>query len=286
MSNTVKILILQPCHENWHNMTPNEQGRFCGSCQKSVVDFSLMTDKEMLDYMAKVSGYTACGRFSNDQLNKNIKVGQSKRRFSWAYIWNIMLATFLVTEANAQVKQKKKAPVQHRELTPRKFKPSIVSINKPDSVDQSISTVGYKPKMMDLENKPMGKQLNINELLFLTGKVGGYTVGMEVPKTEKIKRVINSCIPASLKKDVTIYPNPVMRGNSAQVKLALSQTGEYQLEVLSTSGQIMLVKTLFINTKEQQVEIDTEESWSAGTYWVRISSNKTKKIYNSKLLLQ
>jgi hypothetical protein len=286
MSNTVKILILQPCHENWHNMTPNEQGRFCGSCQKSVVDFSLMTDKEMLDYMAKVSGYTACGRFSNDQLNKNIKAGQSKRRFSWAYIWNIMLATFLVTEANAQVKQKKKAPVQHRELTPRKFKPSIVSINKPDSVDQSISTVGYKPKMMDLENKPMGKQHNINELLFLTGKVGGYTVGMEVPKTEKIKRVINSCIPASLKKDVTIYPNPVMRGNSAQVKLAFSQTGEYQLEVLSTSGQIMLVKTLFINTKEQQVEIDTEESWSAGTYWVRISSNKTKKIYNSKLLLQ
>ena len=70
MPKTVQIQISQPCHENWHNMTPNEQGRFCGSCQKAVVDFSAMNDKELLEYIANVAGYTACGRFSNDQLNK------------------------------------------------------------------------------------------------------------------------------------------------------------------------------------------------------------------------
>lgn len=265
-------------------MTPNEQGRYCSSCRKTVIDFSMMSDREMLDHMANISGYTACGRFSNDQLNKKIKVTENKRRFSCAYVWNIILATFLVTEANAQIKPKKKVPVQHRELKPRTS--GILAASKPDSGDQSISTIGYTPKTMELENPTIfNPQPQPDFGILLSGHVGGYTVRKEVPKREKINRVINNCIPASLKKDITIYPNPVVRGNSAQVKLALAP-GEYQMEVLSTSGQIMLVQPLRIQAKEQQVDLATQENWSAGTYWVRISSNKTKKIYNSKFLLQ
>ncbi|OQP52037.1 hypothetical protein A4H97_25830 [Niastella yeongjuensis] len=107
MSKSIQIRISEPCHENWQNMTPNEQGRFCGSCQKTVVDFTLMTDKELLDYFSKASQHT-CGRFSNDQLNKELQPTVIKKRFTWAYVWNIMLATLLVTEANAQVKPVKK----------------------------------------------------------------------------------------------------------------------------------------------------------------------------------
>jgi hypothetical protein len=45
MSRSVQINIPKPCHENWHSMTPKEQGRFCGSCDKIVVDFSKMSDR-------------------------------------------------------------------------------------------------------------------------------------------------------------------------------------------------------------------------------------------------
>lgn len=32
----LQLSISEPCHENWHNMTPTEQGRFCNACAKEV----------------------------------------------------------------------------------------------------------------------------------------------------------------------------------------------------------------------------------------------------------
>jgi hypothetical protein len=100
-------------------MTPNEQGRFCGSCQKTVVDFRAMSDKELLDHISKTAGQHACGRFSNDQLNRKITVTKN-RRYSWAYVWNLLLATFLVTESYAQEQPggTKKPEVQLPNLSP------------------------------------------------------------------------------------------------------------------------------------------------------------------------
>lgn len=38
------ITIPKPCHQNWDKMTPNEQGRFCNSCAKTVVDATHLTN--------------------------------------------------------------------------------------------------------------------------------------------------------------------------------------------------------------------------------------------------
>jgi hypothetical protein len=101
MPRSVQIHIPRPCHENWENMTHQEKGRFCGACQITVVDFSKMTDKEMLDHISN-AGHTMCGRFSDNQLNREIPVQNNKRRFSWAYVWNLLLATVLFTESCTQ----------------------------------------------------------------------------------------------------------------------------------------------------------------------------------------
>jgi len=83
-------------------MTPDEQGRFCGSCQQIVVDYTAMSDKELLDHISKTAGQHACGRFTSHQLNREITITTQKRRFTWAYVWNFLLATFLVTKSYAQ----------------------------------------------------------------------------------------------------------------------------------------------------------------------------------------
>lgn len=273
MQKEVQIQIPQPCHENWHNMTPNEQGRFCASCQKTVVDFRAMNDKELLAYITNVSGYAACGLFSNDQLNRTIETTENKRRFSWAYVWNILLATFMITEADAQVCPKKK----------RAMVPS--SINRSDTVNTAISTIGYKAETFKTENVRIAETKPVDLSMALAGRVGGYSVVRRTPLKERVSRIVNSCIPVSLKKDVVVYPNPVERGGYAQLKLALPK-GNYKLEVVSTSGQIMWGKSLYIQTKEQTTALPTWENWTAGTYWVRISSNTTTKVFQSKLLLQ
>jgi hypothetical protein len=108
MSKSIRIQVPQPCHENWNHMNPAEQGRFCLSCSKTVVDFSLMSDKELLEYMAG-AGSHVCGRFSGDQVNRDL-LPPPARKHSWRYAWQLLLAGLLVT-AKAGAQQAKKPGV-------------------------------------------------------------------------------------------------------------------------------------------------------------------------------
>jgi hypothetical protein len=53
-------------------MTPDERGRFCNHCQKSVVDFTSWTDGQIHEYITAHAGERVCGRFNASQLNKDM----------------------------------------------------------------------------------------------------------------------------------------------------------------------------------------------------------------------
>ena len=72
MSPTKKALTLtipEPCGENFNAMTPVKGGKFCGSCDKTIVDFRTMSDGQILNYYKKNDG-KICGVFNEMQLNK------------------------------------------------------------------------------------------------------------------------------------------------------------------------------------------------------------------------
>ena len=69
---TYQLTVPKPCNVSWDAMTPNAQGRFCGSCQKSVTDFTGMTDFEISNYMLLNVGKNVCGRFKTKQLDRII----------------------------------------------------------------------------------------------------------------------------------------------------------------------------------------------------------------------
>ncbi|MBA5629864.1 hypothetical protein [Moheibacter lacus] len=62
----MKISIPQPCHENWNEMLADEKGRFCQSCQKCVIDFTKLSDKEILNYSER----NICVKISNNQIDR------------------------------------------------------------------------------------------------------------------------------------------------------------------------------------------------------------------------
>ena len=70
---SIKLKIDQPCHENWDAMLPVEQGRFCNSCEKQVVDLSAMTDLEIIRYMDANKGKSICGNARTSQLERPIE---------------------------------------------------------------------------------------------------------------------------------------------------------------------------------------------------------------------
>lgn len=67
----MKIKIPKPCHENWDQMTSEEQGRFCKVCDKKVIDFSQSSDSSIVDFFS-VKRERTCGRFSQDQINRSL----------------------------------------------------------------------------------------------------------------------------------------------------------------------------------------------------------------------
>jgi hypothetical protein len=107
MSKKLQLSIPKPCHENWDKMTPVQQGKFCGSCQKQVVDFSDMSDRQVAEFFKKPSTGSVCGRFMTDQLERDIQI--PKKRIPWVkYFFQFVIPAFLVSiKASAQKTQGK-----------------------------------------------------------------------------------------------------------------------------------------------------------------------------------
>jgi hypothetical protein len=71
-SKPMKLTINNPCKESWNDMIQGDGSRFCANCEKHVVDFSIMTDKEIYNYLKERQGQKVCGRVRNDQLQRPI----------------------------------------------------------------------------------------------------------------------------------------------------------------------------------------------------------------------
>lgn len=90
----VELDIHQPCHENWEVMSPAGEGRHCAQCNKVVVDFTQMSDEDVLQYFKQSNG-SVCGRLRVEQLSKpDIKPMSKKfKRFLYALACIFLLAT-------------------------------------------------------------------------------------------------------------------------------------------------------------------------------------------------
>ena len=94
-----ELSIPKPCHENWEAMTPEDKGRFCGACKKTVVDFTDMSDRQIAEFF-KTPRASVCGRFGGDQLNR--VVGMPRKRIPWVkYFFTIALPAFLISKKSA-----------------------------------------------------------------------------------------------------------------------------------------------------------------------------------------
>ena len=94
MSMKFQLQIPEPCHENWDKMTPGDKGRFCDSCQKTVHDFTGMTDAQLIAFFKKPSTGSVCGRFYSDQLERDFEI--PRKRLPWVkYFFQFAIPMFL-----------------------------------------------------------------------------------------------------------------------------------------------------------------------------------------------
>ncbi len=114
MTRIKSISIPTPCLESWQQMTPVENGRHCQSCCKTVTDFAVMTDAEIISYLGKHQN--VCGRFDDFQLlriNQQFQNQQSSfTLFKRIGLTAAVLMAIPFAKANAQKKHRtERAPV-------------------------------------------------------------------------------------------------------------------------------------------------------------------------------
>ena len=94
MFKKIQLQIPEPCHESWDKMTPDDKGRFCDSCQKTVHDFTGMSDMQLIAFFKKPSNGSVCGRFYNDQLERDFEI--PRKRIPWLrYFFQFAIPVFL-----------------------------------------------------------------------------------------------------------------------------------------------------------------------------------------------
>jgi len=114
----LKITIPTPCHEDWNKMTPDQTGRHCSSCAKSVVDFTGMSDDEVkLFFLNKKEDERVCGRFKQTQLHRiTIELPQNIFNIQmplWKKFLAACLVVFSTTLFSCETKIKDKEHIQN-----------------------------------------------------------------------------------------------------------------------------------------------------------------------------
>jgi hypothetical protein len=226
MSKKFQLQIPEPCHEDWNKMTPGDKGRFCDSCQKTVHDFTGMSDVQLVAFFKKPSTGSVCGRFYNDQLERDFEI--SRKRLPWIkYFFQFALPVFLTTmKTHAQGK-----PV---------FKENL-------AVDSVLSSCSKSPEDgYILGNLMPSKYLSgqvIDEqgkgipyaTVFIKGTTNGAScdsVGffkLSIPSLQKKLTLIASCVGYS-EKERQIN---LKKGNSTQITLSTNSTLNGEVVVIA-----------------------------------------------------
>lgn len=168
---TYKINIEKPCSENWNEMIANEQGRFCLKCNKTVQDFSTLTDKELI-HILKSSKGEICAKTSINQLNRDI-ISRDKSINLIRKYYKIVAGLFLINIPQFVVAQTNKEKV---EVSPIDTK----------STESTQNTVVEKPRFIEgivldsATNEPIiGALIKFNSQNYSTDIEGKFKIKLE-----------------------------------------------------------------------------------------------------------
>jgi hypothetical protein len=159
MPNT--ILIAQPCHKNWDTMLPNAAGKFCTSCQKTVIDFTNLSQQEILTILQN-SKTMPCGLFkaSNVQSFKEPSPIKSNNRNLLA---KYAAASLLLFNLSMPAAIAQGAPMlMHRDSLTKKTDSTSIKKTKKNSNPKPLPIKNEAPKInnsfvVDFMEQPKNK---------------------------------------------------------------------------------------------------------------------------------
>lgn len=303
-------------------MFPGQNGRYCLSCQKTVIDFTRMTDADLVRYFKDFKG-SAFGKFTGSQLNRDLLL--PKKPLPWIkYFFRIALPAFLLSlKASVQAQKIKPsievAPGIYKEVTKniktkgssvtgivtdengtplpsativiKGTRRSVVSDEKGKfmisdvamPVTLVVSYIGFKSDELNVDSVQQGNEVKLSmEESFM----GDVTVGVIITTRVRKKK------PSEFKKPVQystspfmrVYPNPLTSGSTLNVECRSLKAGRYKAELYSVTGQ--LVQTSIVNyEKESRINLHIGQL-PPGNYLVHLRHEKSGKYFSQQVMVK
>jgi hypothetical protein len=251
MSKYLSIQIPVNCHEDWDSMTAATQGRYCNSCEKTVIDFTNMSDTQLANFFAKKKE-NVCGRFYSDQLNTTIAM--PKREIPWLkYFFTITLPAFLFSQKGFGQKKNYKEEITQL----NKFSKTSLQLNEKDSFQllEEVVVKGGKVRMIRCTTSGSVSLM-----------MGSTISGITIRKSKEIK--------ATTQNEITIYPNPIAANSKMNITWKSNIAANQYVEVFDAMGNLIQRETIAITTKLQNAYFWLKQM-PAGFYIVRITDTKT-----------
>lgn len=98
MRSAYKVKVNQPCEQHWAGMEKQDKGLYCQECTKVVLDFTKMSDDDLLELLSKPRKGATCGVFSNEQMEKVYYLPSPEPKSGWGR-WKALLLGLLTLKA-------------------------------------------------------------------------------------------------------------------------------------------------------------------------------------------
>jgi hypothetical protein len=301
MKPEIYLHISEPCHENWDNMSPAAKGKFCSGCSKDVIDFSLMSDNEVLIFFKTADGNT-CGRFYRDQLHRPLQEITVEKKKRWQ--WLVAGFTSLLIMSKSQAQKKNADP----EMV-GKVAVSIEQLKKPDNVDilctlstsigkvMRIDTTKPQKPVPKQETPASGKDSVIKQLPVLPAPDQGLVMvsgGVRLVSTPQkkyepltpapwLKKILDT-IKITTGNPLKIYPNPALKNST--IHITVKDAGVYSFELFDNNSRLVHIQENNSTFKHQIIDMQLPQDVSAGLYYIRMIDTRTKKSFVDKVIIQ
>jgi hypothetical protein len=304
------VRVPEPCHEDWNKMKPEEKGRFCNSCSKTVVDFSNKTDTEIKNILEENPKGHMCGHFKKSQLdrplNYKLDLANLPRNISTTKVFAIAL--FLVFGSIlfscTDEKDKKLNVVGIIEPSPTEAVSYI-----PDAVDGLIEANTVEGEIVTREsfvkggigyerNEVIKDSTIAQEVIVETEKYEVMTMGLMAIEIVNPDTTVTPTDSTDLKNskaqigdnviskrtDLSVYPNPST--GDFTIKYDVAKRADIKIDIYDLKGDMVkgVVDQPSQYEGKYQIPVNLQEM-PAGIYIVNLTNGEkrfTEKIVISK----
>lgn len=260
-----RIDIHTPCSENWEQMLPAENGKFCQACAKNVIDFTEMTTEQITLILDQNQQASLCMRIKSSQLDRiNQEYAawqQTQRQHPQALFVAALLLIFGLGLFSCSEEKDQHQIRQIQETAQQILQENTVEKNIPAKPDSTPANA-IIPKRH--HSHPKAPEVTAPEVVpdeITVSENRSKDTTYPLPYTEKVDRIImgtslqilkvdrqpeiseplieydENGVPLPTEFDGIAYPNPTHE--NATIELKIPAEKRYELRVFDMEGRFL-----------------------------------------------